>query len=84
MLGQGNARIKQLEAANRTLRAELLAQTLRAEALAGIIKTLQRENEALTRQCAALATTTRAATQQAQAGRGFDIGESVLDRQCWN
>lgn len=84
MLGQGNARINQLEAANRTLRAELLAQTLRAEALAGIIKTLQRENEALTRQCAALATTTRAATQQVQAGRGFTPGDDVMARFCWN
>ncbi len=70
MLGQGNARINELEAANRVLRAELLAQTLRAEALSGIVKTLQRENEALTRQCANMATATRIATQQAQASRG--------------
>ena len=70
MLGLGNARLDALEAANRVLRAELLAQTQRAEALSGIVKTLQRENEALTRQCTNMATTTQAATQQAQAARG--------------
>lgn len=51
MLGLGNARLDALEAANRVLRVELLAQTERVEALSGIVKTLRRENEALARQC---------------------------------
>jgi len=84
MLGRSNTRLNQLEAANRVLRAELLAQTERAEALSGIVKTLQRENEALARQCTNMATTTQAATQQAQAARGYVIGEDVLARLCWN
>ena len=46
MLGLGNARINELEAENRRLRAELLAQTQRTDALSRIIVTLQKDNEA--------------------------------------
>ena len=84
MLGANNARINALEAENRKLRADLLAQTLRVEALAGIIAHLQRENEAAARQLANMATATQVATQQAQAGRGFVLGETAFERQCWN
>ncbi len=84
MLGLGNARLNALEAENRTLRAELLAQVQRTDALSRIIITLQRENEALTRQCANMATATQYATQQAQAGRGYVIGEDALARVSVN
>ena len=84
MLGLNNARLNQLEAANRRLSAERLAQAQRIDALSRIIVTLQRENEALTRQCVNMATTTQYATQQAQAGRGYVCGESVLERVSRN
>lgn len=84
MLGLNYNRINQLEAANRRLSAERLAQEQRIDALSRIIVTLQRENEALTRQCANMATTTQHATQQAQAGRGYVCGESALERVSVN
>ncbi len=74
MLGLGNTRVNQLEAENRRLRAELLAQTQRADAQSRIIANLQRENETAAYQL----------TQQAQAGRGYDLGENPLDRVCRN
>ncbi len=80
MLGLNNARINQLEAENRVLRAESLAQVQRIDALCRIIETLQRQNEAMARQCYNMAAT----TQQAQAAHGYVPGDSVLDRLCWN
>jgi len=84
MLGLGNARMNQLEAENRTLRAELLAQTQRNEGLRTIIANLQRENETAAYQLALLAAVATVATQQAQAGRGFILNENPLDRVCRN
>jgi len=84
MLGLGNARLNQLEAENRRLRAELLAQTQRNEGLRTIITNLQRENETAAYQLTQLAAVATVATQQAQAGRGFILNEGVLDRICLN
>ena len=84
MLGLGNARINQLEAENRRLRAELLAQTQRNEGLRTIIANLQRENETAAYQLTQLAAVATVATQQAQAGRGFILNEPMLDRICRN
>ncbi len=84
MLGLGNARVNQLEAENRTLRAELLAERRRNEGLRTIIATLQRENETAAYQLTQLAAVAQVATQQAQAGRGFILNEGVLDRICAN
>lgn len=84
MLGHNNARINELEAENRRLRADLLAQMQRCDALSRIIATLQGENEALTRQWANMAAATQHATQQAQAARGYVIGESALARVSVN
>lgn len=84
MLGLGNTRMNQLEAENRRLRAELLAQTQRADAQSCIIANLQRENETAAMQLTQLAAVATVATQQAQAGRGFILNEGVLDRICPN
>lgn len=84
MLGTNNARMNQLEAENCRLRADLLAQTERAIALCGIIATLQSENETAALQLTQLAAVAQVATQQAQAGRGYILGETALERQCWN
>lgn len=84
MLGLGNTRVNQLEAENRRLRAELLAQTQRNEGLRTIIANLQRENETAALQLTQLAAVATVATQQAQAGRGFILGETAFERQCWN
>lgn len=84
MLGLNNARINQLEAENRRLRAELLAQTQRADAQSRIIANLQRENETAALQLTQLAAVATVATQQAQAGRGFILNENPLDRVCRN
>lgn len=84
MLGLGNARLNQLEAENRTLRAELLTQTQRNEGLRSIIANLQRENETAARQLVALAAVAQVATQQEQAGRGFILNENPLARICRN
>ncbi len=84
MLGLGNTRVNQLEAENRRLRAELLAQTQRADAQSRIIANLQRENETAALQLAQLAAVATVATQQAQAGRGFILNENPLDRVCRN
>lgn len=84
MLGLGNARMNQLEAENRCLRAELLAEKQRNEGLRTIIANLQRENETAAYQLAQLAAVATVATQQAQAGRGFILNENPLDRVCRN
>ena len=84
MLGLGNARLNELEAENRRLRAELLAQTQRVEGLRSIIGELRRENDALNKMVDVMAASTRHATQQAQAGRGYDIGETAFERFVWN
>ena len=84
MLGLGNTRVNQLEAKNRRLRAELLAQTQRADAQSRIIANLQRENETAALQLTQLAAVATVATQQAQAGRGFILNENPLDRVCRN
>ena len=84
MLGLGNTRVNQLEAENRRLRAELLAQTQRADAQSRIIANLQRENETVAMQLTQLAAVATVATQQAQAGRGFILNENPLDRVCRN
>lgn len=84
MLGLGNTRMNQLEAENRRLRAELLAQTQRADAQSLIIANLQRENETASYQLTQLAAVAQVATQQAQAGRGYVLGETAFERQCWN
>ena len=84
MLGLGNARMNQLEAENRRLRAELLAQTQRADAQRTIIANLQRENATAALQLTQLAAVATVATQQAQAGRGYILGETAFERQCWN
>ena len=84
MLGHNAGRINALEAENNTLRADLLAQTERANALRTINATLRAERDALAMKIGAMAAATRNATQQAQAGRGYVIGESALDRLCRN
>ncbi len=84
MLGLNYNRINQLEAANRRLSAERLAQEQRSAALSRIIEHLQRENESLTRQCVNMAATAQHATQQAQAWRGYVCGESALERVSVN
>jgi len=84
MLGRNNIRIDELEAENRRLRAELLAETQRNEGLRSIIANLQRENETAAYQLTQLAAVATVATQQAQAGRGFILNEGVLDRICRN
>lgn len=84
MLGLGNARNAALEAENRRLRAELLAEKQRNEGLRTIIANLRRENETAALQLTQLAAVAQVATQQAQAGRGFILNEGVLDRICAN
>jgi hypothetical protein len=76
--------MNQLEAENRRLRAELLAQTQRAEAQSRIIANLRRENATAALQLTQLAAVATVATQQAQAGRGYILGETAIERQCWN
>ena len=84
MLGLGNTRMNQLEAENRRLRAELLAQTQRVEALRGVIGELRRENDALNKMVDVMAVSTQCATQQAQAGRTVDVTEPAFERFVWN
>ena len=84
MIGLGNARLNQLEADNRRLRAELVAEKQRNEGLRTIIANLQRENAIAAYQLTQLAAVATVATQQAQAGRGFILNEATIDRFCWN
>jgi len=84
MLGHSSARQEQLEAENRVLRGELQAANERAEMLLGMIATLRAERDTAAYQLTQLAAVATVATQQAQAGRGFILGESVLDRVSVN
>ena len=84
MLGLGNARQEQLEAENRTLRAELQAANERAEILLSINATLRAERDTAAQQLTQLAAVATVATQQAQAGRGYVLNENPLDRICRN
>jgi len=84
MLGLGNARLNELEAENRRLRAELLAQTQRVEGLRIIIGELRRENDAPNKMVDVMATVTQHATQRAQAGRTVDVTEQAIERFVWN
>ena len=84
MLGHSSARQEQLEAENRVLRGELQAANERAEMLLGMIATLRAERDTAAYQLTQLAAVAQVATQQAQAGRGFILGETALERQCWN
>ena len=84
MLGLCNTRLNQLEADNRRLRAELVAEKQRNEGLRTIIANLQRENAIAAYQLTQLAAVATVATQQAQAGRTVDVTEPVLERFVWN
>lgn len=48
------------------------------------IKTLEAERDTAAYQLSQLAAVAQVATQQAQAGRGFVLGETAFERQCWN
>ena len=76
--------MNQLEADNRRLRAELVAEKQRNEGLRTIIANLQRENAIAAYQLTQLAAVATVATQQAQVGRAFTLNEGVLDRICRN
>ena len=84
MLGLGNTRLNQLEADNRRLRAELVAEKQRNEGLRTIIANLQRENAIAAYQLTQLAAVATVATQQAQAGRTVDVTEPAIERFVWN
>jgi hypothetical protein len=84
MLGLNNARLNQLEADNRRLRADLVAQLDRNEAQRLLIAKLQRERNEAAQTITALTAATQAATQAVQGVRGYVLGGSVLDRICRN
>ena len=46
--------------------------------------TLEAERDLAAMQLTQLAAVATVATQQAQAGRGFILGETAFERQCWN
>ena len=48
------------------------------------IKTLEAERDLAAYQLTQLAAVATVATQQAQAGRGFDLSETAIERMCWN
>ena len=48
------------------------------------INTLEGERDLAAYQLTQLAAVAQVATQQAQAGRGFVLGETAFERQCWN
>lgn len=48
------------------------------------INTLEGERDLAAYQLTQLAAVATVATQQAQAGRGFILGETAFERQCWN
>ena len=48
------------------------------------IATLQAERDTAAYQLTMLAAVATVATQQAQARRGFILGETAFERQCWN
>lgn len=45
---------------------------------------LEGERDLAAYQLTQLAAVAQVATQQAQAGRGFVLGETAFERQCWN
>ena len=47
-------------------------------------KHLEAERDTAAYQLTQLAAVAQVATQQAQAGRGFVLGETAFERQCWN
>ena len=71
---------------NRYVEAERKRNTIRRglEAAQIRIKTLEAERDTAAYQLTQLAVVAPAATQQAQAGRGYCIGETALDRVCVN
>jgi chromosome segregation ATPase len=66
------------------LQGELLEQSQRIETLSRTIVTLQGERDTAAYQLTQLAAVAQVATQQAQAGRGFDLNEPAIERMCWN
>ena len=60
-----------------TMRRDLEAAQIR-------IATLEGERDTAAYQLTQLAAVAQVATQQAQAGRGFVLGETAFERQCWN
>ena len=48
------------------------------------VNVLQGERDLAAYQLTQLAAVAQVATQQEQAGRGFILGETALERQCWN
>ncbi len=48
------------------------------------INTLEGERDLAAYQLTQLAAVATVATQQAQAGRGYVLGETAFERQCWN
>jgi hypothetical protein len=46
--------------------------------------TLEAERDLAAYQLTQLAAVATVATQQAQAGRGYILGETAFERQCWN
>jgi len=46
--------------------------------------TLEAERDLAAYQLTQLAAVATVATQQAQAGRGYILGETAIERQCWN
>ena len=48
------------------------------------IKTLEAERDTAAYQLTQLAAVAQVATQQAQTGRGYILGETAFERQCWN
>ena len=48
------------------------------------IAALEGERDTAAYQLTQLAVVAQVATQQAQAGRGYVLGETAFERQCWN
>lgn len=71
MLGQGNARLNQIEAENRTLRAELDAANARANALRTALIAAWREHGIERTPCNL-------------GDSGMVTAESAMQRLCWN
>ena len=71
------ARYVESERQRNNLRRELEAAQQRIAALEG-------ERDTAAYQLTQLAVVAQVATQQAQAGRGYVLGETAFERQCWN
>ena len=71
---------------NRYVEAERKRNTVRKDLEAARIRinTLEGERDLAAYQLTQLAAVAQVATQQAQAGRGFVLGETAFERQCWN